>query len=334
MKRKELKELIIAIGLKYVSLEEAEYFANEIVETDLRKPPHKKYSDDLLHDIQSWQNKTKEVEKTVDLPGYTQFNFNELGPSLKLKEIHDILESKANQNGISMVSIINSAGMHTMHLWTQGLAKRGLFALCSWNGGPDAVVPFNGTTGILGTNPFSYAFPSDTGEVVVDMATSEIPYFKIVQAKKDEKNLPQNTAVDAAGEITTDANKALDATGVSNLLPMGANYKGYNINYLMEIMTSALIGAKISAQMGGDYIEKDHGGFIIAIAIDKITNRKQYDASVKAMNEEIRNQTPKTGIDKVIVPGDTNLARMNGVDDDSEIEIDAEYYDRLVELSK
>jgi L-2-hydroxycarboxylate dehydrogenase (NAD+) len=222
--------------------------------------------------------------------------------------------------------------MHTMHLWTQGLAKRGLFALSSWNGGPDAVVPLNGTKGLFGTNPFTYAFPSDTGEVVIDMATSELPFFKIVGAKKEGTKLPPNTAVDTTGELTTDPKKALDENEVANLLPMGGNYKGYNINYLFEVMTSALIGAKISSEMSS-YIEKEHGGFIIAIAIDKITDRKRYDASVKSMNEKIRSQKPKKGVDKVIVPGDTNLERMKSVDDNTEIPVSDEYKKILNDLA-
>src|SRR3989338_1102580 len=284
MKLKDIRLLLIRAVQKYVSGEEAEYFANEIIETDIRKPPQKKYGEGIIKDIQSWQNKTKEVQKTIDLPGFTQYNFNGLGPSLKIKEIHDELERKAKANGISMISIINSGGMHTMHLWTQGLAKRGLFAIGAWNGGPDAVVPLNGTKGIFGTNPLTYGFPGDKGDIVIDMATSEIPFFKIVEAKKNNTPLPPNTAVNNQGELTTDPNQALDEKEVSNLVPMGANYKGYAINYLTEIMTSALIGAQTSSQMSDAYIETEHGGFIIAIAIDKVTDREKYNTSVKITN--------------------------------------------------
>jgi len=332
MKLKEIKKLLIKSVQKNISPKEAEYFALEVIETDIRKLPKRKYNNNLIKDIVSWQDKTKKVEKTIDLPGYTQYNFNGLGPSLKIKEIHDELEKKAKINGLSMVSIINSGGMHTMHLWTQGLAKRGLFAIAGWNGGPEAVVPFNGTKGILGTNPLSYGFPGDKGDIVIDMATSEIPYFKIAEAKKNKAALPLNTAVNDKGEVTTNPNEALDDKEVSNLLPMGANYKGYNINYLMEIMTSALIGAKASSQMS-DYIETEHGGFIIAIAIKKVTDTKKYKDSIKSLNEKIRNQKPKKGIDKVAVPGDRNLEKKKGMNDNMEIEIDEEYKNKLINLS-
>jgi len=232
-----------------------------------------------------------------------------------------------------MVSVINSAGMHTMHLWTQGLAKRGLFALAGFNGGPEAVVPLNGTKGLLGTNPLTYAFPGDKGDIVIDMATSEIPFFKIVDAKKNNTPLPPNTAVDNDGEMTTDPQKAIDEKEVSNLLPMGGNYKGYNINYLMEVMTSALVGAKISSQMNS-FVAEEHGGFIIAIAIDKVTRRKDYDIAVKSMNEKIRSQKPKSGVEKVVVPGDHNLEKKKGMSDEMEIEVNEEYVQVLTDLAK
>lgn len=334
MKAKEIKKMLSDAASKYVSPEEAVYFANEIVETDIRKHNHKKWSKGTIDDIKSWSGKPQEIIKTINLPGYTQYDFLEKGPSLKIKEIHDDLVEKAKLNGIAMVSIINSGGMHTMHLWSQGLAKRGLFALGAWNGGPDAVIPINGTRGIFGTNPMTYGFPGDHGDIVIDMATSEIPFFKIIAAKKENKSLPQNTAVDDKGELTTDPNRAIDDLEVSNLLPMGGNYKGYNINYLIEVMTSALIGARISSEMSNAYIEKEHGGFIIAIDIEKVTDRNKYDTSIKSMNEKIRTQKPKAGVDKIQVPGDRNLENMKGMNDDNEIEIDQDYVNALIELAK
>lgn len=335
MKVREIRSLLRDAAAKHVTPEEAEYFAVEVVETDIRKPaPDKKYKNHMLSDIKSWHGKDGPVKKTIDLPGYTQFDFDGRGPSLKIKEIHDELAQKARVNGIAMISVINSGGMHVLHLWTQGLAKRGLFALGAWNGGPDAVVPMNGTRGIFGTNPMTYGFPGDRGDIVVDMATSEIPYFKIVGAKKDGTRLPVQTAVDDTGEMTTDPGRALHDNGVSNLLPMGGNYKGYNINYLIEVMTSALIGARASSEMSDDYVETEHGGFIIAIDIGKVTDRSRYDASLKSLNEEVRAQKPMSGKDSVVVPGDSNLDRMKHMNDETEMEIDPEYERELMALAQ
>ena len=333
MKVKELKKLVVNATSRYVTREEAEYFADEIIETDIRKPPHKKFGDDMIADLRSWSGKSANITKQIDLPAFTQYDFASLGPSLKIKEIHDELERKANANGIAMVSIVNSGGMHTMHLWTQGLAKRGLFALGAWNGGPDAVVPHNGTKGLLGTNPMTYGFPGDKGDIVVDMATSDIPYFKIVGAKKSDTPLPLGVAVDSSGIVTTDPSRALDEAGVSNLLPIGGNYKGYNLNYLIEIMTSALIGTRASSEMSDKYVEVEHGGFIVAIAINKVTSKEKYDSSVKSLNEEIRSQKPKAGVESVKVPGDNNLKKLFDTSEETDIEISEEYVKVLTDLA-
>lgn len=164
-------------------------------------------------------------------------------------------------------------------------------------------------------------------------ATSELAYFSIVDAKRDGMPLRPNTAVDANGVVTTDASAALDDTGTSNLLPIGGNYKGYNINYLFEIMTSALVGARVSAEMSADYIPNEHGGFIIAIAIDKITSRAQYDTSVKIMNEKVRAQKPAVGVEAVHVPGDSNLARLRATRDDTDIPLEDGLEALLLELA-
>ena len=332
MKILELQTLLTRAAQKHVRADEAAYFASETVETHVRKSPRTDVIEEAVKDLESWAKHPSEI--TVrELPGFVAMDFHGRGPSLKLKEIHDTLEKKANANGIAMMSILDSAGMHTMHLWTQGLAKRGLFAIAGFNGGPEGVIPLNGTHGILGTNPITFGFPGDKGDIVIDMATSEIPYFQIVDAKKEGKTLPVNSAVDAQGQLTNDPKAALDETGASNLTPLGNTYKGYNLNYVMEIMTSALIGAKISTQMDPAYVAEEHGGFIIAIAIEKVTNRSEYDASIAHMNYAIRAQKPKAGVEKLTVPGDRNLEHKTKMRESLDVEIDAELLARLQTLA-
>jgi LDH2 family malate/lactate/ureidoglycolate dehydrogenase len=222
--------------------------------------------------------------------------------------------------------------MHSLHTWSQGLAKRGYFVLASYNGGPDGVIPINGTLGIFGTNPITYGFPTNEGTVVVDMATSEIPYFEIKNAIDKSLELKPNTAVDKEGQVTTDPNKAFDH-GISNLLPMGANYKGYAINYLFEIMTGALIGAKLSNKQDPSYVNEDHGGFLIVIDINAFSSVETFKSEVSELNTIVRKQKPVAGVDKVIIPGDNNLQRLKDVIDSGTVEVDKTVITKLKSLA-
>lgn len=332
MKYSEAKQILARAAAQFIPEQEAQYFATEIVEAHVRKSPRSDVIDEALGDIESWVRPHGEWQRTVDLPGYFVCDGCGLGPLLKIKSIHDELASKAHANGLAMMSIRNAKAFHTLHVWVQGLANRGYFALAAYNGGPDGVIPLNGTVGILGTNPIAFGFPGDKGSICIDMATSEIPYFHVLDAKKRGAALPQNSAVDSSGELTTDATTAVDDAGVSNLTPMGNTYKGYNLNYVLEIMTSALIGAKISAQQDPSYLPEEHGGFIIAIDIERISGREQFDQAVHMQNDEIRAQKPRAGVQKVLVPGDTNLARVANTSEVTELLLSEETLAKLQAL--
>lgn len=322
-----------------ISPSEAKYFAEETVEAHLRKAPRTNPFKSSIDDLEaSISNKKKKIEYTVNLPSFISINFNSHGPLTYIKQIHDELEKRSKKNGIVMVAFTNGKGMHTLHTWVQGLAKRGLLAMAICNGGPNGVVPFNGTKGVFGTNPIAYGIPGRRGEIhCVDMATSEIPFFEILDAFKNKKTLPINSAVDDTGANTTDPNKALDFSisktdPISNLLPIGGGYKGYYLVYLFEILTSALIGTPSSPEMGTDFIPEEHGSIIMVFNPKSIGTGKTFYKSLDNLNSALKRQKPKKGT-TIPIPGESNNERLSGLLN-KEIEVDDKLLERLDSLGK
>ena len=329
----EIKTSLEKLAVKYVSQEEAKYFAEEITEACIRKSPRSNVlKDEVLADTKR-QEKYKNNSFTVvkELPSLIRLNFNHLPITFKIKYLHDLLIDKATKTGISILAFDNSGGMHSLHTWAQGLAKRGYFVMGAYNGGPLGVVPLNGTKGLFGTNPITYGFPTNEGTVVIDMATSEIPYFEIVQSKKNNIPLKENSAVDQGGLPTTDANKALSEDGTSNLLPMGGNYKGYAINYLVEIMTGALIAAKLSSKQDPSYVNEDHGGFLIVIDISAFSDLDTFKSEVSEFNNLIRSQK-SVAHKEIIVPGDSNSERYASAEKEGMVEVDDELWKQILDF--
>jgi LDH2 family malate/lactate/ureidoglycolate dehydrogenase len=330
----DLEELLIAGASKVVDAESAEYFAKESIETHLRKIPRnnpiKTSISDLLACI---SNKETPIEYTLDLGASLTVDFHGHGPLVYIKQIHDEIEKRTEENGIALVSIKNSQGLHTLHAWVQGLAKRGIVAIVSANGGPEAVVPHNGTRGVFGTNPFAYGIPGEDGEIYcVDMATSEAPFFEIMNAHRAGKDLRPGIAVDDEGNPTTKTSEALDVTTsaddpVANLLPMGGGYKGYNFVYLLELMTSGLIGSPSSPEMSNDFIPEEHGAIIIALNPKALGTESTLLNSVLSINTALSEQTPKSGT-KIQTPGQRNNEKLIE-NKDSEIDIDDELLQKL-----
>ncbi len=329
----ELKKILTTAAAKYVDPQEAEYFARLGIDNYIKKQPRTGHLTDLISDIKAWKNHgDKSLEIEVDKPSTLLLNFNSLGPSLKLKYIHDEAIKRAKKNGISLIGL-NHGGVHTLNLWTDALGQRDMISIFMYNGGPTSVVPFGGTQGIFGTNPISYAVPTSTEPIIVDMATSEIPFFEIKETKLNNSKLRQGVAVDNSGKITTDPNKALNSDStISNILPLGGGYKGYAIVLLIEILTGSLVRSLLSTEMTSGYVVEEHGGLLITIDVSSLVNLSNFKQSVSTMCEQVKKQTPVQGLEQITIPGDRAYQRRDKTLLTGEVEVEQKVLDELKDL--
>ncbi len=333
----DLRKKLVTAASQVVSPEEAEYFADESIETHIRKSPRSNPLKSTISDLQACiVNKDKKIAYKVDLPSYLSIDFHSQGPLVYIKRIHDELEERSLKNGLAMVSFINSQSMHTLHAWVQGIAKRGLVAVAVCNGGPSAVVPHNGTRGVFGTNPMAYGFPGKKGDIhCVDMATSQIPFFEFMDSLKNDTPLQENAAVDRNGEFTTVAKEAVDPTSdpndpVSNIVPMGGSYKGYYLVYLFELLTSGLIGQPSSPEMSDSFVPEEHGAILIVFNPKVMGTSDKLAESVNSLNSTLKSQKPKENTE-IRLPGEGNNKLYSNFDKDS-IEVDDSIWESLVSM--
>ena len=155
-------------------------------------------------------------------------------------EAMDTCIKLADQFGVGIVSVDNA----THYLWGGGYvmdaALKGYIAYTNCTSATSEVVPFGGRAPTLGTNPHSWAFPTQAAigfPIVVDWATSTVAMGRVQQLQRENKPLPLNCAVDADGIPTTDPNKAVA------LLPFGA-HKGYGLGLIDELY-AAFIGGSL-----------------------------------------------------------------------------------------
>lgn len=334
----ELEAKLAQAAERFVGTTEAAYFAHEVTEAHIRKAPRSNPLKEAVDDLEACAKYDgKGLRYQTDLPSFVSADFGGQGPLVYLKQLHDELAGRAAKNGLAMMALTNSRSMHTLHTWVQGLAKRGLVAVAVCNGGPNAVVPFNGTKGVLGTNPMAYAIPGQNGEIhCVDMATSEIPYFEILDAYHGGKPLREGVAVDAQGEYTTDASKALDFSAsktdpVSNIVPMGGGYKGFYLVYLLEVLTSGLIGTPSSAEQHQDFVAEEHGAILMAFNPKVMGTENALVKTVTQLHEAIKGQPAKRD-EEMRLPGEANnLKYAQGRD--QPVEVDEGLIVKLDELA-
>ncbi len=327
------RQLMVAAE-KYVSKEEAAAFASSYLGAHLRKAPRMNPIGEAVADLKVWRDSPDvSMELVVDRSGVLLVDCHGLAPSIRIGSIHDALAQKARQSGIAAAGIINGSGIITLSMWAEGLAQQDLVGIAMFNGGCGCTVPFGARKGLLGTNPMAYAIPTGGLPLSIDMATSEIPFFEIREAKEKGQPLQPGTVVNQEGLPTTDPMAAMTEDGVTNILPLGGGMKGFGLMMLIEVLTGSLIRSKLSTEQSPGWNPPEYGCFLMAIDISAFTDITLFKEKMDEMGETIRAMEPAAGATVVQMPGDRGHTREQSVRAAGEIDVHDETLRELAELA-
>ena len=198
----------------------------------------------------------------------------------------------ATENGIGVVGISESSHCGAIGLYSRLAALSGLIGI-SFTHSDALVVPFGGREKLLGTNPISIAFPrTNEKPLCLDMATSAIPWNRVMNARRENQSLPQGVALDQSGEFTINPQ---DAT---SLFPLGGEeygYKGYGLALMVDILCGPLNGMPFGPNiptMYGDLTKRRHlGSLMVAINPSRFIGGSRFPEAVLHITEILKQQT-------------------------------------------
>ncbi|GMA58746.1 putative oxidoreductase YjmC [Alicyclobacillus sacchari] len=207
----------------------------------------------------------------------------------------------ASAHGIGLVGAHNSSHCGALSYFVQMAADAGLIGVAMTH--TDAcVVPFGGRRPFFGTNPIAFAFPAKRhSPIILDMATSEVAFGKVLQAREIGKQIPPTWGVDADGLATA------DPSAVTALLPLGGA-KGYGLALAIDVLSGILTGAAFGPHilpMYGDYERmRKLGHLFIAIDPGLFHSHDAFVEAVDQMIEELHQEPAAAGFAEVLVPGE------------------------------
>lgn len=240
----------------------------------------------------------------------------------------------ADENGIGAVTVINSSHFGAAGSYTLSAAEAGYLAIALCNS-DKIVLAFDGLEPFHGTNPFSFAAPVAEGRpYLIDMATSSIPLNRVLQYRAIGRPLPDDVAVDAQGNMTTDAERT------AALLPVGGSgygFKGAALAGMCEVLSSALTGMAFSnhlLSMGGpDYTTHRHlGHFFLVIKPESFIDFGLYLKLMAGYLSDLRAQPAQSGA-RVMAPGDREWAE-EAIRRESGLPLDQADWKAFCELSE
>jgi LDH2 family malate/lactate/ureidoglycolate dehydrogenase len=234
----------------------------------------------------------KETETTAVVDGNR--GFGQVAALLATR----VAAAKAKKSGTSAVGAKNLNHVGVLGYYGSILAREGFVGKAYTSGFPRAA-PWGGKEKMFGTNPLCFAFPVKDGDpIVIDIATTAVAGFKIIQAAKAGRAIPEGWAVDPEGAPTTDPKLGMQGS----MMPM-AGHKGYGLAVSVEIMSRILAG-NVQRKLTKEVAYTQAGFLVEAIHVGAFREEAGYYQDVADLIKNIRASAPARGFERVLIPGE------------------------------
>lgn len=188
----------------------------------------------------------------------------------------------AREKGIAAVGVSDSSHCGAVGLYSRAAAREGLIGF-AFTHSDKIAAPHGGHRPFFGTNPIAMAFPREGGEpVCLDMATTSIPWNRVMNARREGAAIAPGVAVDADGQDTTDAQTA------NALRPLGGpdyGHKGYGLALAVELLCGPLHGNPWGPLIGPMYAELERprrlGAFFVVLDPQRFAGGPAFAATVE-----------------------------------------------------
>ena len=224
---------------------------------------------------------------------------------------------KARTQNVAAATVFRQGHIGRLASYPLMAAAEGMIAMITADSGrsPKQVAPFGGAKARLGTNPISFAFPSDMpGPFFFDMATSAAAAGKVLLAVARGKEVPAGWIIDSEGKPTTDPRKLRQGGA---LLPLGGaeGYKGYGLASVVEIFSGLLTGLGFGIEPTGRH---NDGCFIAVFKVSAFRDLATFKREVTEFANYLKDTPAAEGFDRVYYPGEVEWEkeqdrRKNGI---------------------
>jgi uncharacterized oxidoreductase len=239
----------------------------------------------------------------------------------------DIALEAGRAQGMSVVATRNCNHVGRLGAYAERCARAGLVCIAAVAIPPlgHFVVPWGGSEGRMGTNPFAFGFPAEPDPIVADFATSVIPEGRIRAAMMNGDTLPPDAVLDADGHVTTDPERFYGPPR-GGLLPFGgpAGHKGYALGLLAELLGGALAGYRV------DDDERPINAFFMLVLDPACFALPQpVEELGTQVADYMHSSRAAPGHERVLVPGELEFMRLAAAERQDAIEIEDGVWTRV-----
>lgn len=231
---------------------------------------------------------------------------------------------KAKNSGVGIVGNFGSSeSTGALGYYAKKIADQGLIGIAYASAPFQTTAPHGSTEALFCTNPMAYGIPTEDEPIILDMSTSAIAYYGLIEAKTAGKKLASGLGYNKAGFPTQDP-----AEIMSGAIKTFGGHKGSGLALIVQIFAGALVQAD-SFNSDSD----NAGNLVMAIDPEILTTKKSFTKEVSAIVKRITSAKKAKGVTEITIPGERASKFNKKVVDSGEIEIEENLYKELQKVA-
>lgn len=232
--------------------------------------------------------------------------------------------TKAKKSGIGIVGNFNtSESTGAQGYYVNKIAQEGLIGIAFASAPFQTTAPHGSTEALFCTNPMAYGIPTENEPIVLDMSTSAMAYYGLIEAKTANKMVPEGIGYDKDGKPTQDP-----AEIMSGALKAFGGHKGSGLALIVQIFAGALVQAD-SFNSDSD----NAGNLVMAIDPEILTSKEAFTKEVSAIITRIKSAKKAEEVSEILIPGERGNKFHAEVTSSGEIEIEDNLYQELQKVA-
>ncbi len=249
----------------------------------------------LIGDGMPRHDKAQPPTIETETPATAIINANYSMEAIAMELAVTMVIAKAKDMGIAIVGTHTGDGSSgAIGYWSRRIADAGLVGI-TMSSYPYAMVPPSGSyEPLFCTNPIAWGVPTEHEPIVLDMSSSGISFFGLVEAKTQGVQVAEGLGYDKDGNETTNPAEIMKGA----IRPFDKGFKGAGLALMVQIIGGALVG--------GDFLNKsdNDGNVVIAINPDAMIGMQRFIEETTKMTEAIKQAKRLEGVEEVLIPGE------------------------------
>ncbi|MFA9289268.1 MAG: Ldh family oxidoreductase [Weeksellaceae bacterium] len=237
-----------------------------------------------------------------------------------MDQLADLAIEKAKKIGVGIAGNFNTKeSTGALGYYVNKVAEAGLIGLAFAAAPFQTTAPHGSTEALFCTNPLAYGIPTETDPILLDMSTSKMAYYGLIEAKTAGKQIPEGVGYDENGNPTTDP-----AAIMGGALKTIAGRKGSGLAMVVQILAGAFVGA--------DSFDDDSvnaGNLVIAIDPNIFVPSAEFQSRVSAIGKKVKSARKHETIKEILLPGERGNNLTKSRLESGEIEIEDNLYKQL-----